>query len=325
MLYSTLPLFHINAIATVFMAIATGSRIVLDDRFSASRYWSRADAEGATHVALLGAMAGMLLAQEPAASDLQHRVTTAFAPDMPANLWNSFLDRFGVEEVVAAYAGTETNQVIAATGSRRSSPGYMGWLVEGYRAQVVDEFDCPVPDGAPGELVLRTDLPHAFCLGYYNRPDETLRVSRNLWWHTGDRVVREPDGRFRFVDRLKDMIRRRGENISSWEVEEALLMHPDISEAAVFGVPSPLGDEDVAAAVVARSGATLDLDDVIAHLEGRIPYFSVPRYIDVLDDLPHTENGKVSKGPLRTSGVTVTMWDRGETRRTADAEVRRGQ
>ncbi|CAN5195916.1 ATP-dependent acyl-CoA ligase [soil metagenome] len=228
-LYSTLPLFHINAIATVFMAIATGSRIVLDDKFSASRYWQRAEAEGATHVALLGAMAGMLLAHEPAESDLRHGVTTAFAPDMPANLWDAFLERFVVEEVVAAYAGTETNQVIAATGQRRSAPGYMGWVVEGYQAQVIDEFDCPVPDGTPGELVLRTDLPHAFCLGYYNRPEETLRVSRNLWWHTGDRVVREADGRFRFVDRLKDMIRRRGENISSWEVEEALLMHPDVA------------------------------------------------------------------------------------------------
>jgi len=312
-LYSTLPLFHINALATVFLAIATGGRIVLDERFSASRYWQRARDAGATHVALLGAMAGMLLAQPPGAADRDHRVRTAFAPDIPAQLWPSFQDRYGIEEIVAAYAGTETNQVISATEGCRSEPGYMGRVVEGFRARVVDEFDREVPDGTPGELVLRSELPFAFCLGYLNRPDATLEAMRNLWWHTGDRVAREPDGRFRFVDRLKDMIRRRGENISTWEVEEALLTHPQVAEAAVYGVPSPLGDEDVAAAVVPRGGARLDPAALIAHLEGRIAYFAVPRYVEVMAELPHTENGKVSKGPLRERGITATMWDRGET------------
>jgi crotonobetaine/carnitine-CoA ligase len=297
----------------MFLAIATGSRLVLDARFSASRYWERAAASGATHAALLGAMAGMLLAQPESPADRAHRVTTAFAPDMPAELWPRFAQRYGVEEIIAAYAGTETNQVISATKGRRSSPGYMGWVVDGYAARVVDAFDCDVPDGAPGELVLRSELPFSFCLGYLNRPDETLTAMRNLWWHTGDRVVREPDGRFRFVDRLKDMIRRRGENISTWEVEEALLTHPDIAEAAVFGVPSPLGDEDVAAAVVLKPGCRVTGPSVIAHVAGRIAHFAVPRYIDVRTDLPHTENGKVSKGPLRAQGITATMWDRGET------------
>ncbi len=312
-LYSTLPLFHINAFVTVLLAIAVGGRVVLDERFSASRYWERAAAEGATHIALLGAMAGMLLAQPPREADRGHSVTTAFAPDMPAQLWEDFQTRYGVEEIVAAYAGTETNQVITATQGRRSGPGYMGWAVAGYQARVVDEFDVEVPDGTPGELVLRSDLPFAFCLGYLNRPEATAAASRNLWWHTGDRVARDPDGRFRFVDRLKDMIRRRGENISTWEVEEAILTHPDIAEVAVYGVPSPLGDEDVAAAVVLRDGARLAAPELVDHLDGRIAYFAVQRYVEVVPALPHTENGKVSKGSLRERGVTDAMWDRGET------------
>lgn len=316
-LYSTLPLFHINALASVFLAIATGAGIVLDGRFSASRYWERARESGATHVALLGAMAGMLLAQPAGDADRRHRVTTAFAPDIPANLWDQFAERFGVEEIIAAYAGTETNQVISATEGARSERGYMGRVVRGFHARVVDEFDCDVPDGRPGELVLRTDLPFAFCLGYFNRPEDTTKAMRNLWWHTGDRVVRDPDGRFRFVDRLKDMIRRRGENISTWEVEEALLTHPEVVEAAVFGVPSALGDEDVAAAVVLVADGTATPAQLVGHLEGRIAYFAVPRYVELCASLPHTENGKVSKAPLRARGVTPAMWDRGETRSSA--------
>lgn len=311
--YSALPLFHVNAFVTALLAIATGARVVLDERFSASRFWMRAADEGATHVALLGAMAGMLLAQPEAASDRAHRVTTAFAPDVPAQLWDAFRARYGIEEIVAAYAGTETNQVITATEGRRSEAGFMGRVVAGFRIRVVDEFDVEVPDGEPGELVLRSDLPFAFCLGYLNRPEATAAASRNLWWHTGDRVIRDVEGRLRFVDRLKDMIRRRGENISTWEVEEAMLTHPDVAEVAVFGVPSPLGDEDVAAAVVARVGAALTPQQLVAHLDGRIAHFAVPRFVELLDELPHTENGKVSKGPLRERGVTSAMWDRGET------------
>lgn len=256
----------------------------------------------------------MLLAQPRNEADRLHAVTTAFAPDIPANLWDDFVERFGVEEIVAAYAGTETNQVISATEGSRSERGYMGRAVRGFHARVVDEYDCEVPDGQPGELVLRSDLPFAFCLGYFKRPEETAKAMRNLWWHTGDRVVREPDGRFRFVDRLKDMIRRRGENISTWEVEEALLTHPEVAEAAVFGVPSVLGDEDVAAAIVLVAGSTTTPAQIVAHLEGRIAYFAVPRYVQLCAVLPHTENGKVLKAPLRERGVTPAMWDRGETR-----------
>lgn len=318
-IYSTLPLFHINAFVTVLLAVATGATAVIDGRFSASRYWERAAAEEATHIAVLGAMAGMLLAQEPGPADRAHRVRTAFAPDIAAELWDEFLKRYGIEEIVGAYAGTETNQVITATEGRRSDAGYMGRLVNGFEAHVVDEYDVPLEDGVAGELVLRSNLPFAFCTGYLNRPEATIEAMRNMWWHTGDRVVREADGRFRFVDRLKDMIRRRGENISTWEVESALLTHEAVAQVAVYGVPSPLGDEDVAAAVVLKSGARVDPLELITHLHDRIAYFAVPRYIRFLDQLPHTENGKVSKAPLRDSGVTSSTWDRGETKSRGSA------
>ncbi|MBU1442591.1 MAG: ATP-dependent acyl-CoA ligase, partial [Gammaproteobacteria bacterium] len=141
---------------------------------------------------------------------------------------------------------------------------------------------------------------------------------------TGDRVVREADGAFRFVDRIHDAIRRRGENISSYEVEQVLLSHPDVATCAVYPVRSDLAEDEVMAAVVARPGKVIDRAELVLHCEPRLPYFSVPRFIDVLSDLPRTENGKVQKYKLREAGVTATTWDRGPSVRPA-ASRRKGR
>jgi crotonobetaine/carnitine-CoA ligase len=186
----------------------------------------------------------------------------------------------------------------------------MGRVMPGYDAKIVDENDEEVPDGTPGELVLRADDAFAFAPGYWRMPEQTVESWRNLWFHSGDRAVRDPDGSFRFLDRMKDAIRRRGENISAWEVEQVLLGHDDVAAAAVVPVPSVLGEDEVLACVVPRDGATLDPEELVRHCEPRLAYFAIPRYVEVVDELPLTENGKVRKFVLRERGVTPAAWDR---------------
>jgi crotonobetaine/carnitine-CoA ligase len=187
----------------------------------------------------------------------------------------------------------------------------MGPVSEGFAARVVDEEDSEVADGVAGELIVRADEPFAFATGYFGAPEKTVEAWRNLWFRTGDRVVREADGYFRFVDRLKDAIRRRGENISSFEVEQVLLGHPAIANAAAFPVRSSLAEDEVMAAVVLHPGRALAPADLIAYCTPRLPYFAVPRYVEFMAELPMTENGKVQKYKLRERGVTAQTWDGG--------------
>ena len=306
-LYTCLPLFHTNALNTFVQALLSGATYALGSRFSASRFWGEAAAAGATVTYLLGAMVSMLY-RRPSDEDRAHRVRVALAPAAPPALHEPFRERFGVK-LVEAYGSTETNYVIGSLPDD-VRPGLMGRVLEGFEARVVDEDDGEVADGETGELVLRHHEPYAFAAGYLGDAEATVRAWRNLWFHTGDRVVRDPDGWFRFVDRAKDAIRRRGENISSWEVEQALLTHPDVEAAAVVGVPSDLGEEEVLAFVVPRNAAELEPLQLLRHLEGRIAYFAVPRYVELVGELPLTENGKVRKAALRERGVRAGTWDR---------------
>ncbi|MER6692169.1 AMP-binding protein [Streptomyces minutiscleroticus] len=219
-------------------------------------------------------------------------------------LWSVFRERFGVT-LVNGFGSTETNLVIGSV-PEDCRPGRMGTVRDGFEARVVDADLSCVPDGRPGKLVVRTDQEHAFATGYVG--DATL--DPGAWRRTGDRVVRDADGWFRFVDRVKDCIRRRGENISSYEVETALRAHPDIAEAAAFPVPSALAEDEVMVAVVPRAGRVLDPAQVARHCAGELPAFAVPRYVDVVAALPLTETGKVRKSVLRERGVTGGTWDR---------------
>ncbi len=307
-LYTCLPLFHTNALNTCVQALIHGSRLVVGPRFSASSFWPRVAAADATVTYLLGAMVSILAKREPSPADRAHRVRVALAPATQAELHELFRDRFGVT-IRDGFGMTETNAVIGARNGEQR-PGTMGRVMPGYEAKVVDENDEEVPDGTPGELVLRADEPFAFATGYWRMPEQTVEAWRNLWFHSGDRAIREHDGSFRFLDRMKDAIRRRGENISAWEVEQVLVSHPDVATAAVVPVPSDLGEDDVMAFVVPRDGASLDFEDLMHHCEPRLAYFAVPRYVEVLDQLPLTENGKVRKFVLRERGVTPAAWDR---------------
>lgn len=307
-LFTVLPLFHTNALNAFTQALVAGATYEISPRFSASRFWDQVARSGATVTYLLGAMVNILMSRPPGPGDRAHRVRNALSPATPPALSDAFRERFGVQ-LVEGYGSTETNCALGASW-REQRPGWMGPARDGFHARVVDEHDDEMPDGEPGELVLRHDAPFAFATGYFQMADKTVEAWRNLWFHTGDRVVRSEDGWYRFMDRMKDAIRRRGENISSFEVEQVLLEHPAVSAAAVFPVASELSEDEVAAAVVLEAGATLDPVELIRHCEPRLAYFAIPRYLETVDALPLTENGKVRKAVLRDRGVTEAMWDR---------------
>jgi crotonobetaine/carnitine-CoA ligase len=307
-LCTTLPLFHVNALGTLLQALLSGATVIYEPRFSASGYWQTLLKHQATVGYLLGAMVPILLSRPPVPEERQHRVRIALAPGVPAQANTDFVKRTGIA-LLDGYGSTETNFVIG-TSTDRQLPGTMGPIFEGFEARVVDEDDNDVPDGEAGELVLRAAAPFAFATGYFKMPEKTVEAWRNLWFHSGDRVVREADGTFKFVDRLKDAIRRRGENISSFEVEQVLLSQPDVATAAVFPVHSELAEDEVMAAVVLRAGSKLTELDLVRHCEPQLAYFAVPRYIEFVDELPTTENGKVQKFKLRERGLTPKTWDR---------------
>jgi crotonobetaine/carnitine-CoA ligase len=303
-LYTCLPLFHTNALNALAQAMVAGAAYTLGPRFSASRYWTQVAEADATVLYLLGAMVPMLMAQPPGPQDRAHQAWRALSPATPAHLWEPFRERFGVT-LVDGFGSTETNLVIG-TGVGDCRPGYMGTVRDGFCAQVVDERLDPVPDGTPGELLVRSHRPLAFSTGYVGAPPEPP----GSWRRTGDRVVRDPGGWYRFVDRIKDVIRRRGENISSHDVEAAVRTHPAVAEAAAFPVPSDLAEDEVMVALLVRPGHTLDPDDLVRHCERELPPFAVPSYIETLPELPLTETGKIRKVALRERGVTATTWRR---------------
>ena len=307
-LVTSLPLFHTNALGAFFQALLAGATLVALPRFSVSGFWTTLRETGATVTYVLGAMVPMLLSRAPDDDERAHAVRVALAPGVPGRLQQAFSARTGIA-LLDGYGSTETNFVIGARAEDIPA-GSMGPVVRGFSARVVDNDDTEVAVGVPGELILRADAPFAFASGYWAMPEKTIEAWRNLWFHTGDRVVRDADGTYRFVDRMKDAIRRRGENVSSYEVEQVLLSHPDVATAAAFPARSELAEDEVMTAIVAREGKAIDPVALVRFCEGRMPYFAVPRYIVFDTALPVTESGKVQKYKLIARGVTVETWDR---------------
>jgi carnitine-CoA ligase len=297
-LYTNLPLFHTNALNTFCQALLAGATFALGPRFSASRFWGRCARAEATVTYLLGPMVSILLRQPPSPDDRAHRVRIALAPATPSELHEPFRERFGVE-LIDGWGSTETN-IVLANRHDDNQPGTLGRVLEPFEARVA----------ADGELLVRSRESGAVATGYWRRPEATAEAWRGGWFHTGDRVVRDPDGSFRFVDRIKDVIRRRGENISAFEVEQALHSHPDVVAAAVIAVPSELSEDEVMACIVLRDGATVEPADLVEFCDERVASFAVPRYVEFVESLPLTPSGKVEKYKLRERGVTAATWDR---------------
>jgi len=308
-LYVVLPMFHTNALNAFWQALLAGATYTFGRRFSASAFWHEVREADATVTFLLGAMVHILLERAPGPADREHRLRSVQAPATSAEAAEAFRRRFGVERLLDGYGSTETTFVFS-NHEGGFVPACMGRPVPEFEVRVVDELDQQVPPGVPGELVLRPHEPWSVFTGYWRNPEATVAAWRNLWFHTGDRVVRDDEGVYRFLDRLKDSIRRRGENISSFEVEHVLQSHPDVATSAVVPVPAALGEDEVMAFVTLRPGAEPDPESIVRHCEGRLAYFAIPRYVEFLDELPATPSGKIRKVVLRERGVGPATWDR---------------
>ncbi len=298
-LFTGLPLFHCNAQEmTALTALTYDVTGAFDDRFHASTYWDVARRMGATHVSLLIAMINVLFKQPERPGDRAHQVQTALTAGTTRTVWPEFERRFGLT-IIELYGMTEcgcTTLMNPPTAIRVGSVGTPLGFVE---AQVVDDDDQPVEDGVRGELVVRPREPFTMFSGYLGKPDKTVEAWRNLWFHTGDYVTRDAEGYYYFVDRKKDVIRRRGENLAPYDVESVLNRHPAVFESVVVGVPSPLGEEDVKAFVQLKPGASVGARELFEFCIAELPFFMVPRYLEFIDEIPKTANQKAQRYVLR--------------------------
>jgi carnitine-CoA ligase len=298
-LYTALPLFHCNAQEmTTLVAMLYDLTAAFDERFHASTYWETAAGFGATHVSLLISMINVLEKQSPKPSDTAHPVRTALTAGATKAIWPTFERRFGVT-LVELYGMTECGCTSLMNPPDAIRVGSVGTPLGFVEADVVDDDDRPVPVGVRGELVVRPRAPYTMFQGYLNHPEKTVEAWRNLWFHTGDYVTRDADGYYYFVDRKKDIIRRRGENLAPYDVESALNRHPAVFESVVVGVPSPLGEEDVKAFVQLKPGAAATPSELFRFCIDRLPFFMVPRYLEFVDEIPKTANQKSQRYLLR--------------------------
>ncbi|UOR07899.1 AMP-binding protein [Qipengyuania flava] len=301
------PIFHIGGMGPPFVMLARGASVAMIDNFSTEDFWAVAKATQSTVVFLLGVMATFLLKAEPRPDDRDHTVKKAFMVPLTGDA-PAFTERFGVD-IYTIFNMTEISSPIVSEANPKKI-GTCGRVRDGVDVRLVDRNDCEVPIGEIGEMLVRTDRPWAMNSGYNANPEATAEAWRNGWFHTGDAFRRDEDGYFYFVDRVKDAIRRRGENISSFEVEADVCSHPAVREAAAVAVPSEFSEDEVMVIVAPVPGQKLEARQLAEFLIDTMPYFMVPRYIRILDELPKTPSAKVMKADLRKEGVTPDTWDR---------------
>jgi carnitine-CoA ligase len=309
-LFSAFPLFHVNAKYTSVLPALFLDRgsLVLHDRFSASRFWDICRAENVTAFNFMGALLMMLHKQPERPDDRDHLVRKGYGAPAPAAITPPFEERFNVT-LQEMYGSTELGNATGNQwGNRRI--GTCGKRLPDYEVQIHDEHGRRLPPNVEGEIVVRPLAPHIMVEEYVGNPEATVDAFRGLWFHTGDRGREDADGWFTFVDRLKDAVRRRGENISSWEVEQVLNDHEAVEETAVIGVPSDLTEEEVMAVVKLKEGATLAPEALLDFGQDRLPHFAVPRYVRFVTELPKNHAQRIMKPELRAEGVTADTWDR---------------
>ncbi len=308
-LYTCLPLFHANAlILTAGWAMAGGVPFGLDKRFSASRFWDRVRHYGATQFNGLGAMIPILMKQPPQPNDGDNPVRIVHSAACPANLWEAFEKRFNVK-IWEGYGAVDgggvsiSNPGNAPVGSVGKPGPFIVW-------KLVDDDGNEVSQGEVGELITQVLDKKTGGVEYYKNPEASAERVVGDWLHSGDLFYADKDGNLYFVDRKTDSMRRRGENISSWEVENVIEKHPAVAECAAFGVPSELGEDEVMIWVRAKEGVKLNLEELIRFSAKNMAYFMVPRYVDVVDDIPRTTTLRIQKAQMKKQGVTERTWDR---------------
>jgi carnitine-CoA ligase len=302
-----LPLFHMGGTGLFNCMLLRGASVAFIERFRTPDFWPAVRETQSTVVFMLGTMAAFIESQPPSPDDADNPLRVAFVIPVPESV-PAFAERFGIE-VRSIYNMTEICSPIV-TGPTPDLPGTCGRLREGAQVRLVDENDCEVPVGEVGEFIVRDEMPWGMNHGYHGMPEATARAWRNGWFHTGDAGRVDEDGNYYFVDRIKDVIRRRGEFISSLELEIELCAHPDVATAATLGVPSDYAEEEVLAVLVPAEGRQIDFVDVVEFLQDRVAYFMIPRYMRAVDALPMTATEKVRKTVLRDEGLTPDTWDR---------------
>lgn len=302
-----LPMFHVGGTAPTYAMLAAGGSIVLLEAFDTRSFWASVAATKTTVTVLLGVMASFLMKEPERPGERDTPLTNVIViPLSPEGI--AFRERFGVT-IRTLFNMSEVSCPLVAEANP-AVPATCGKPRRGVELRLVDAHDREVPRGEVGELIIRTDQPWALNHGYNANPEATVAAWRNGWFHTGDAFRIDETGNYFFVDRFKDAIRRRGENVSSFEVELETCAHPAVREAAAVAVPSEFGEDDILVAVSLAEGQGLDPADLLAFLTPRMAHFMVPRYVRIVGDLPKTPTNKVEKYLIRKDGITADTWDR---------------
>ena len=313
--FSCLPLFHSNAqVLAAYPAMIAGARIAFSERYSSQRFWSQVVDAGATILNTVSAINYFIWNTPRGELDRAHTVSRIMAMPAPRDIYEPFEERFGIR-FIEGYGLTETGMVTYHPPGRSPRPGSCGVATPGFEVTVVEPgTDLPLPPDTPGEIVVDMKMPNIVMRTYAGMPEKTADDCRNLKLHTGDLGRLDADGYLYFLDRVKDYIRRRGENVSSMEVESVVTAHAEIIEAAAIGVKAAEGasaEDEILICVVPRDGCAPDPQALLDWCAERMPYFAVPRYVRVMGHLPKTPTERVRKVELRDAGVTADTFDRG--------------
>jgi crotonobetaine/carnitine-CoA ligase len=321
--WTALPLFHMNAAATAILStMMIGSKVYLVSKFSVSNFWNQIENSGARIATLLGAMLTLVVSAPETEAEKRcfNQLRVIRGAPFPPSLQERWKERFGGEILGSnAFGQTEASVVTMAFAGDTPPPGSAGRRCPDFDVRIFDEHDNELPAGQSGEIVVRPLRPHVMFEGYWRRPDATAAALRNQWFHSGDLGRFDDDGWLYFTDRKKDYLRRRGENISSYELESTFHQHPAVSECAVHSAPSELTEDEVKVTVTLREGHSVTPYELCEWSLDRLPYFAVPRYVEIRSEMPKNATGKILKYVLRDEGVTPYTWDR----ETSDLEVRR--
>jgi carnitine-CoA ligase len=308
-LYNALPLFHGNAqLLSTLPALLSGARMLLVERFSAGKFWEEVRQYGCTEFNYIGGILPILLKADPKPDDADNPLRVMLGGGAPMDLFDAIEKRFGVT-LIEGYGMSEIGLPLMNTVSDRM-PGTCGKPFRDYTVKLVDDYGMEVGPNCPGELLMRPLKSHTMVLEYYRMPEKTVEAWGDLWFHTGDYLKRDENGYYHFVDRKKDALRRRGENISSYEVEKVINQHPSVLESAAVAVKSELGEDEVMICLTLKPGTSLTPIALMDHCQSRMAYFMIPRYVRIMKEMPKTPTQRVQKYQLRQEGITGDTWDR---------------
>ncbi|MBW1805907.1 MAG: AMP-binding protein, partial [Deltaproteobacteria bacterium] len=289
-------------------ALVSRARMVLAERFSASRFWDDIRQYGCTEFNYIGGILPILMKADPKPDDAENPITIMMGAGAPMDLFDAIEKRFGVT-LIEGYGMSEIGLPLMNTVKERK-PSTCGKPWRDYEVKLVDDNGMEVGPDTPGEMLMRSNKPYCMFLEYYKMPDKTVEAWGDLWFHTGDYLTCDEDGYFNFVDRKKDALRRRGENISSYEVEKVINSHPAVLESAAVAAKSDMGEDEVMVCLTLKSGEKLTPVELIAYCEENMAYFMIPRYLRFMEEMPKTPTLRIQKYQLRQEGVTEDTWDR---------------